>query len=64
MRRAAFHPEESNRLKYNQQAVQAVENDLLAGAAVTVSERRLALRRLPLVLRKHIDELNNEATGG
>ena len=28
-----------------QQVVQAVEGDLLAGAAVTVTERRLALRR-------------------
>jgi predicted nuclease of predicted toxin-antitoxin system len=31
------------------QVVQAVESDLLAGAAVTVTERRLALRRLPLI---------------
>ena len=39
-----------------QRVVQAVEKELLAGAAVTVTERRLALRRLPLVLRKDIDE--------
>ncbi|MBM4128107.1 MAG: hypothetical protein FJ247_12285 [Nitrospira sp.] len=31
------------------QVVQAIETDLLAGAAVTVTERRLALRRLPLI---------------
>ena len=29
--------------------VQAVQADLLAGAAVTVTDRRLALRRLPLI---------------
>ena len=43
-----------------QRVVQAVENELLAGAAVTVTERRLALRQLPLILRKDIDE----AAGG
>lgn len=31
------------------QVVQAVESDLLAGAAATVTKRRLALRRLPLI---------------
>ena len=39
-----------------QRVVQAVEKELLAGAAVTVTQRRLALWRLPLVLRKDIDE--------
>ena len=29
--------------------IQSVENDLAAGAAVSVSHRRLALRRLPLI---------------
>jgi predicted nuclease of predicted toxin-antitoxin system len=32
-----------------QQVARAVEHDLLAGAAVTVTDRRLALRRLPLI---------------
>jgi predicted nuclease of predicted toxin-antitoxin system len=31
--------------------IQAVKDDLLAGAAVTVADRRLALRRLPLMSR-------------
>jgi len=31
------------------QVAHAIETDLLAGAAVTVTERRLALRRLPLI---------------
>ncbi len=30
------------------QVIETVENDLITGAAVTVTERRLALRRLPL----------------
>ena len=32
-----------------QQVVQATEQELIAGAAVTVTDRRLALRRLPLI---------------
>ena len=32
-----------------QQVVEATEHDLTAGAAVTVTDRRLALRRLPLI---------------
>ncbi len=40
------------------QVVEATEDDLVAGAAVTVTERRLALRRLPLVT-----EENDEANG-
>jgi predicted nuclease of predicted toxin-antitoxin system len=47
-----------------QQVVQAVESDLLAGAAVTVTERRLALRRLPLIPANDVDHSNNEATDG
>ena len=47
-----------------QQVVQAVEGDLLAGAAVTVTERRLALRRLPLIPANDVDHSNEEATGG
>ena len=31
------------------QVVEATERDLTAGAAVTVTDRRLALRRLPLI---------------
>jgi predicted nuclease of predicted toxin-antitoxin system len=46
-----------------QQVVQAVEGDLLAGAAVTVTERRLALRRLPLIPANDVDHSNEEATG-
>ncbi len=30
------------------QVIEAIEEDLVAGAAVTVTERRLAVRRLPL----------------
>ena len=47
-----------------QQVVQLVESDLLAGAAVTVTERRLALRRLPLIPANDVDQSNNEATAG
>jgi predicted nuclease of predicted toxin-antitoxin system len=32
-----------------QQVVRVVETDLRAGAAVTVTDRRLALRRLPMI---------------
>ena len=46
-----------------QQVVQAVENDLRAGAAVTVTKRRLALRRLPLVSRNDVEQSNDQATG-
>ena len=47
-----------------QQVLQAVEGDLLAGAAVTVTERRLALRRLPLIPANDVDHSNDEAPGG
>lgn len=47
-----------------QQVIQAVEGDLLAGAAVTVTERRLALRRLPLIPANDVAHPNEEATGG
>ena len=39
-----------------QQVVEATKSDLLAGAAVTVSERRLALRRLPLITNHDSEE--------
>lgn len=39
-----------------QQVVQATKSDLQAGAAVTVSERRLALRRLPLIANEDLEE--------
>jgi len=35
-----------------QQVVDAAEHDLAAGAAATVTDRRLALRRLPLIADK------------
>jgi predicted nuclease of predicted toxin-antitoxin system len=47
-----------------QQVVQAVKSDLLAGAAVTVTERRLAIRRLALIPRNDADQTNDEATVG
>ena len=47
-----------------QQVVQAVESDLLAGAAVTVTDRRLALRRLPLFPGNDAEQANEETTGG
>jgi predicted nuclease of predicted toxin-antitoxin system len=37
--------------RFIDRVVQAVESDLLAGAAVTVTDRRLALRRLPLIAK-------------
>ena len=39
-----------------QQVVHVTKSDLLAGAAVTVSERRLALRRLPLIANEDPEE--------
>jgi predicted nuclease of predicted toxin-antitoxin system len=42
------------------QAVRAIERDLLAGAAVTVTERRLALRRLPLIREERLGPGNDE----
>ena len=42
------------------QVAHAVESDLLAGAAVTVTDRRLALRRLPLIPRNDDDQSNDE----
>ncbi len=50
--------------RLTQQVVQAVEGDLLAGAAVTVTERRLALRRLPLIRANTSDHSNDDAAGG
>jgi predicted nuclease of predicted toxin-antitoxin system len=45
------------------QVVQAVEPDLLAGAAVTVTERRLALRRLPLISKHDTGPVRDESDG-
>jgi len=45
------------------QVVQAVETDLLAGAAVTVTERRLALRRLPLIPKLDTGPAGKETRG-
>lgn len=45
------------------QAVRAVKSDLLAGAAVTVTERRLALRRLPLLPKDDSQSPNDETAG-
>ncbi|MBM4094747.1 MAG: hypothetical protein FJ276_35870 [Planctomycetes bacterium] len=45
-----------------QKVLQAVEGDLLSGAAVTVTERRLALRRLPLIPAVDIEHSNDEAS--
>ena len=44
-----------------QQVIEAAENDLIAGAAVTITDRRLALRRLPLIPLGH-SELNDDET--
>ncbi len=41
------------------QVVRAVESDLLAGAAVTVTDRRLALRRLPLLAEELTEPTQN-----
>ena len=35
------------------QVAEATESDLVAGAAITVTNRRLALRRLPLIADDH-----------
>ena len=45
-----------------QQAVEATEHDLTAGAALTVTDRRLALRRLPLIADQ-THEPDDDATG-
>lgn len=45
------------------QVVQAVESDLLAGAAVTVTDRRLALRRLPLLPKDDTGPTSDESEG-
>ena len=44
------------------QAVEATERDLVAGAAITVTYRRLALRRLPL-LGSDLKESNDDTNG-
>lgn len=43
-----------------QQVVVAVEADLMAGVAVTVNDRRLATRRLPLITNAgEVDDISN-----
>jgi hypothetical protein len=42
------------------QVVRAVESDLLAGAAVTVTDRRQALRRLPLFSKDAMKPIQDE----
>ena len=44
------------------QVVEAAERDLLAGAAITVTDRRLALRQLPL-LGSDVEESNDDTNG-
>ncbi len=44
-----------------QQVAQATQSDLVAGAAVTVTDRRLALRRLPLLDN---NDSSDDETGG
>jgi predicted nuclease of predicted toxin-antitoxin system len=45
-----------------EQVVEATEQELIAGAAVTVTDRRLALRRLPLITNQTEDP-NDDANG-
>jgi hypothetical protein len=45
------------------QVVRAFESDLLAGAAVTVTDRRLALRRLPLFSKDAIKPIQDDIQG-
>jgi len=44
-----------------QQVIEVAEKDLATGAAVTVTKRRLALRRLPLIIEQ--TEIPNDAKG-
>jgi hypothetical protein len=46
-----------------QQVIEATESDLVAGAAITVTNRRLALRRLPLIANSDQEEPNGETNG-
>ena len=46
------------------QIVRAVESDLMVGAAVTVTERRLALRRLPLFAKDAMEPTREETENG
>lgn len=45
------------------QVLRAVESDLLAGAAVTVTDGRLALRRLPLFSKDAIKPIQDDIQG-
>ena len=47
-----------------QQVVRAVETDLRAGAAVTVTDRRLALRRLPMISGNRADPPDDDPASG
>lgn len=44
--------------------VQAVESDLLTGAAVTITAHRLALRRLPLLPKSDTGPTHDSSDGG
>ncbi len=46
-----------------QQVMAGVESDLIAGAAVTVTDRRLALKRLPLLGNDALEASNDGANG-
>lgn len=46
-----------------QQVLQTVESDLMAGAAVTVTDRRLALRQLPLIRNDNAVDSDNATSG-
>jgi predicted nuclease of predicted toxin-antitoxin system len=46
------------------EVVRAVETDLRAGAAVTVTDRRLALRRLPMISGDRITPPRDGSGGG
>ena len=46
-----------------QHVLQSAESDLVAGAAVSVSHRRLALRRLPLIGKNDPEESNDDDNG-
>jgi len=42
------------------QVVEAMQTDLVAGSAISVTERRIGLRRLPLLGDRHSEESDDE----
>ncbi len=46
-----------------QRVIEAAESDLVAGVAITVTDRRLALRRLPLIASDDHAEPDDETNG-